>query len=129
MRKGYLALTADIIHPGHTRYIRRCREQVDYLVVGVMTDESVERYKGARPLMTYAERSEVVENIKGVDLVVPQGDFDFDLALKEKGYIIFDSLEHTRNGADVVIPRTDGISSSDIKKRLYERLNYSERKI
>jgi cytidyltransferase-like protein len=129
MLKGYCSLCADILHIGHIRYIQKCRRACDYLIVGIMTDQCIERYKGQKPIMPYEQRAEIVLNIKGVDEVVPQDEFEFSWELKNQGYMIFDSSEHMRLGADMVIDRTPGLSSSQIKKRIHEDFNYRQRQI
>jgi D-beta-D-heptose 7-phosphate kinase/D-beta-D-heptose 1-phosphate adenosyltransferase len=62
----------DLIHPGHVRYLQQAREQGDLLVVGINTDGSVAGLKGpGRPILTLAERSEVLLALRSVHAVVP----------------------------------------------------------
>ncbi|UCF31045.1 MAG: D-glycero-beta-D-manno-heptose 1-phosphate adenylyltransferase [bacterium] len=61
----------DIIHPGHTRYLREARQLGDVLVVGLNADESVRQLKGpGRPVMNEGERGEVLLSLRWVDAVV-----------------------------------------------------------
>jgi D-beta-D-heptose 7-phosphate kinase/D-beta-D-heptose 1-phosphate adenosyltransferase len=65
----------DLIHPGHTRYLRQARELGDMLVVGINTDSSVRELKGpARPILVEEERIEVLLSLRWVDAVVPFAD-------------------------------------------------------
>ncbi|MFV1957121.1 MAG: D-glycero-beta-D-manno-heptose 1-phosphate adenylyltransferase [bacterium] len=62
----------DLIHPGHTSYLRQARELGDLLVVGINTDESVTSLKGpGRPIFKLAERIELLLSLRWVDAVVP----------------------------------------------------------
>ena len=60
----------DVLHIGHIRYLQKAREFGDVLVVGVNTDESVQRLKGpTRPLVPERERAEVLAAHDCVDYV------------------------------------------------------------
>jgi len=68
----------DLLHVGHVRYLREARSMGDALLVGVNSDASVARLKGAgRPIMSAAERAEIVAALESVDAVVL---FDDDTA-------------------------------------------------
>ena len=68
----------DLLHVGHIRYLEDARALGDALLVGVNSDASVARLKGAgRPIMTAAERAEIVGALESVDAVVI---FDDDTA-------------------------------------------------
>ena len=66
----YVGMRADIIHPGHLNIIRRAAE-LGKVTVGVLTDSAIASYKRL-PYMTYEQRKEIIEGLKGVDRVVPQ---------------------------------------------------------
>ncbi len=62
----------DLLHPGHVRYLERARELGDVLVVGVNSDASVRRIKGAgRPVVSDADRSELLAALRCVTAVTP----------------------------------------------------------
>src|SRR5262245_41495944 len=68
----------DLLHVGHVRYLESARALGDALVVGLNSDASVRRLKGAgRPVMTAEERAEIIGALAAVDLVVV---FDEDSA-------------------------------------------------
>jgi len=71
----YVAMSADIVHPGHLNILRQARE-LGQVVVGVLTDEAIASYKRL-PLMTFDERSAVVEELRGVDRVVAQNSLEY----------------------------------------------------
>jgi rfaE bifunctional protein nucleotidyltransferase chain/domain len=61
----------DLLHVGHVRYLIHARTLGDALLVGINGDASVSRLKGpGRPLMTAAERAEIVGALAPVDGVV-----------------------------------------------------------
>ncbi len=60
----------DILHPGHLRYLQAARAHGDLLIVGLNSDASVRRNKGAaRPINPEAERAEVLSALACVDAV------------------------------------------------------------
>jgi glycerol-3-phosphate cytidylyltransferase len=67
---GYVPGAYDMFHIGHLNILRRAREQCDYLIVGVVTDEVLYAAKGKHPVVPHAERMEIVAHIQGVDEVV-----------------------------------------------------------
>ena len=65
----------DLLHPGHARYLRAAKRLGDLLVVGLNSDASVRRLKGAsRPLVPQRDRCEVVAALEMVDYVVVFGE-------------------------------------------------------
>jgi len=60
----------DVLHVGHLRYLQDAARQADVLVVGINGDESVGELKGpGRPVMSEAERAELISAIRGVSYV------------------------------------------------------------
>lgn len=66
----------DIFHYGHLNILAKSKEICDYLIVGVSTDELIEKEKGKRPIIPFKERMEVVKSIGLVDEVIAQTDKD-----------------------------------------------------
>ena len=61
----------DLLHVGHVRYIEAAAAEGDRLVVAVNDDESVRKLKGeGRPILTAADRAELVAALRAVDYVV-----------------------------------------------------------
>lgn len=69
---GYTSGVYDLFHIGHLNILQRAKEQCDFLIVAVSTDELVGSYKNKTPVIEFAERAAIVEAIKYVDKVVPQ---------------------------------------------------------
>ncbi|HXH92579.1 MAG TPA: adenylyltransferase/cytidyltransferase family protein [Thermoanaerobaculia bacterium] len=60
----------DVLHVGHLRYLQDAARQADVLVVGINGDASVGELKGpGRPVMSEAERAELISAIRGVSYV------------------------------------------------------------
>lgn len=74
-RTVYMCFSTDMIHGGHIAIIKKA-QKLGRLIVGVLSDEAVASYKRF-PLMPYAERKSLVENISGVSAVVEQKELSY----------------------------------------------------
>ncbi|WWR14890.1 glycosyltransferase [Lachnospiraceae bacterium JLR.KK008] len=83
---GFTAGAFDLFHIGHLNLLRRCGEQCDRLMVGVMTDEFIEHQKGRKPFVPLAERMEIVQSVRYVDEVVP---VDFHNTVKPDAWTLY----------------------------------------
>ena len=79
-KKVYVGMSADLIHPGHLNIINEAKK-LGELTIGLLTDEAIASYKRL-PFLTYEQRKLIVENIKGVDNVIPQETLDYVSNLK-----------------------------------------------
>jgi D-beta-D-heptose 7-phosphate kinase/D-beta-D-heptose 1-phosphate adenosyltransferase len=71
LRVGFTNGCFDILHPGHVRVVTQARAACDRLIVGLNSDASVQRLKGAdRPVQDERARAEVLAALEAVDLVV-----------------------------------------------------------
>ena len=75
MPRVYVAMSADLIHPGHINILKIARE-LGAVTVGLLTDEAIASYKRL-PTMSYDERRAVVSQLSGVDSVIPQTTLDY----------------------------------------------------
>lgn len=75
-----------MLHVGHINLLTAARERCDLLVVGVATDESLERMKGRLPVIPHPERMMLVEALRFVDEVVPDVDQDKRLAWQRRHF-------------------------------------------
>lgn len=130
---GYTTGVYDMFHIGHLNIIRKAKEQCDYLIVGVTTDELCMQRKKKLPIICETERIEIVSAIKFVDQVVLQRDMDKLKVVKDynvdvvfvgsdwKGTPSWNQYEKDfgKVGCDVVyLEHTDGISSTILRDRL-----------
>ena len=80
-KKVYIGLSADLIHKGHLNIIAAgCK--LGKVIIGLLTDEAIASYKRL-PLIAFEERKLIVENLKGVDKVIPQTTLDYVPNLKK----------------------------------------------
>ena len=75
MKTVYVGMSADIVHHGHINIVNEGRTR-GRVIVGLLTDQAIASYKRV-PLLTWEQRRIIVENIKGVDEVVPQEELDY----------------------------------------------------
>lgn len=130
---GYTTGVFDLFHIGHLNLLKRAKEQCEYLIVGVTTDEEVLRVKNKKPIIPFKERIEIVQAIKYVDNAVPENNVDKLLAFDEyKFNVIFKGddwkgtlkwleyeKEFSNRNVDVVyFPYTKGISSTLLREVL-----------
>ena len=79
-KKVYIGMSADLIHQGHLNVIAEGRK-LGKVIIGLLTDEAIASYKRL-PLISFNERKLIVENLKGVEKVVPQTSLDYVPNLK-----------------------------------------------
>ena len=133
MTIGYTTGVFDMFHIGHLNIIQRAKAQCDYLIVGVSTDELVQREKNKIPIIPFADRCAIVEAIKYVDKVVPQPDKNKFAAWERyhfnkmfvgsdwKGTEAWNRFEEqfAPVGVEIVyLDHTDGISSTILRDKL-----------
>lgn len=124
---GYTTGVFDMFHIGHLNIIKSSKEKCDYLIVGVSTDELVQKEKNKTPVIPYEERKEIIAALKYVDQVVPQRDKNKMAAWEEYHFnkmFVGDDWKGTKTWNDfeeqfrplgveiVYLPHTDGISST-----------------
>ena len=130
---GYTTGVYDMFHIGHLNILRKAKEQCDFLIVGVSTDELVQKEKNKTPIIPFEERVEILEAIRYVDKVVPQVNKDkikawethqFDVMFVGddwKNSKIFSEAEKILNthGVEVVyFPYTKHISSTKLREKI-----------
>jgi len=126
--------TLDMFHIGHLRLLQRASMLGDRLIVGVSTDEFNE-LKGKKVLIPYEQRSEIVSNIKCIDIVIPEKSWEQKIEdIKKYKVDIFVIGDDWKNKFDflkdfckvVYLPRTSNVSSTQIKKSLINFLSISK---
>jgi glycerol-3-phosphate cytidylyltransferase len=118
--------TFDMFHIGHLRLLQRAAGMGERLIVGVSTD-AFNLKKGKRTLIPYDHRKEIVQAIKGVDMVIPETDWEQkreDIRRYGVDVLVMGSdwkgrFDDLKDLCEVVyLPRTREISTTDLKKSL-----------
>lgn len=131
---GYLPGTFDLFHIGHLNIIKKAKQECDYLIVGVNTDEICQKMKSKTPVISFYERCRIVEAIRYVDKVVEQNTTDrFEMWVREhfdkifvgddwKGSVKWNELEEKFKEVGVGVhyfEYTKTTSSTLIRTKLY----------
>lgn len=121
--------TFDLLHYGHINLLRRAKEQGDYLIVVLSTDEFNWNEKQKKCYFSYEKRKQLLEAIRYVDLVIPEENWDQKVS-DVKSYHVdtfvmgddwagkFDFIQEETDAEVIYLARTPEISTSQIKKDL-----------
>ena len=130
----YLGMIGDIMHPGLINIINEGAKYGE-LMIGLFTDKAIATHKRL-PYLNYEQRKQVIENIKGVSVVVPQDEWSYvpNLLKYKPDFIIhgddwqYGTQKYLRDevfkvmeslGGEVIeIPYTKGISASGLKQEI-----------
>ena len=129
---GYTTGVYDMFHIGHLNILKRAKEQCDFLIVGVSTDELVSAYKNKKPVIPFKDIMAIVEAIKYVDHLVPQNTMNKMEAWETLHYDVMFHGSDWKNsemynkitedlhrvGVDVVfLPYTQGVSTTILAEK------------
>lgn len=118
--------TFDLLHVGHVNILRRAKALGDYLVVAISSDE-FNALKGKKAYYSYEDRKTILEAIKYVDEVIPENTWEQKIQDVKDHHIDTFVMGHDWEGkfdflkdyCEVIyLPRTEGISTTKIKKDL-----------
>lgn len=137
-KTGFIASTFDIMHPGYTMMLKECKDNCNYLVVGLHEDPAWERTDKNSPILSLHERFLVLKSIRYIDEIAPYknedellnllnfykpdirflgSDYDTpEMKKKITGRLL---CKHTH-----YIQRFHSYSSSGLRKKIYEREVY-----
>ena len=134
MKTIYLGMRGDIIHPGIINIIKEAAARGE-VIIGLLTDSAIASHKRL-PYLTWEQRREVVENIKGVSRVVPQeewsdipnlkkyrpsavihgDDWNSGPLCKEREEVI--AVMKELGGEVIEVPYTKGVNSSALNEAM-----------
>ena len=126
MKKVITYGTFDLFHRGHLELLRRARALGDYLIVVVSSDE-FNAIKNKKAFYSYEDRKAIVEAIRYVDEVLPEYTWEQkiddvknnDVDIFVMGHDWEGKFDFLKEYCEVVyLPRTDGISTTQIKEEL-----------
>ena len=135
----YVDIVGDLFHSGHVEFFRKAKAFGDYLIVGVLADDTVEEYK-REPILTLDERVKIIQACRlvdevivapplrlteamisdlKIDFVVHGDDFNTEVLEDQYGAAL-------RAGIFRSVPYTPGISTSEIIQRIITRHNQGD---
>ncbi len=137
MKRVFTSGSFDLFHVGHLNILEKSAALGDGLIVGVSTDELIEKYKGMKPIIPYEERARIVASIKCVTKVVRQTKLTEIAQLQRENIDIvtigddwknkyLEGLEWMKQqpGKEVVyFPYTEGVSTTKIKRDIINGAN------
>ena len=133
VKKGFVASSFDIMHPGYALMLKECKDNCHYLIAALHQNPKSERSDKNHPVMSLTERLIVLKSIRYIDeLVVYESEEDLknllrfyrpdvrflgdeykELSpLKITGYIFCRNIHY--------INRSHGYSSSGLRKKIYK---------
>ena len=127
----------DLFHVGHINILERSAALGDELIVGVSTDELIEKYKGMRPIIPFEERFRIISSLRCVTKAVKQTKLTEIAQLQRENIDIvtigddwkckyLEGLEWMKAQPSkkvVYFPYTPGISTTAIKRKIIENAN------
>lgn len=132
----YTSGTFDMLHYNHIKMLEYARALGDILIVGVNTDELVLSYK-SQPIIPFEERIALMKALKYPDIVIPQHSLDHRDKVKKLNFDVFvvgddwtgkfDYLKE-QSVSVVYFPYGQGVSSSNLKQKIYENYEKMQKK-
>lgn len=119
--------TFDLLHYGHINLLRRAKQQGDYLIVALSTDEFNWNEKRKKCYFSYEQRKALLEAVRYVDLVIPEENWEQKITdVKEfrvDTFVMGDDwkgkFDYLEDYCEVAyLPRTPEISTTQIKQEL-----------
>jgi len=121
--------TFDLLHYGHIRLLKRAKALGDFLIIGLSTDE-FNLLKGKNSFYSYETRKKMIEELEYADLIIPEKNWEqkkddikkykVDIVVMGSDWKDSEKFECLRKYCDVIyLDRTEGISTSKIKKFIY----------
>ena len=130
MRRVITYGTFDLLHYGHINLLKRAKQQGDYLIVALSTDEFNWNSKRKKSYFSYEVRKEMLEAIRYVDMVIPEENWEqkktdvekYDIDVFVMGSDWEGKFDFLKDQCEVVyLPRTPEISTTKIKEDLNDK--------
>lgn len=133
---GYTCGVFDLFHVGHLNLLEKCKEQCEYLIVGVCNDDYVKNIKHKDPVINEKDRVRILKALKVVDdakLVTIEETNDKILALKKFKFDVLFSGDDWKGSERYIkteqefekmkvsieyLPYTQGVSTSELKTKM-----------
>lgn len=126
----YTSVVGDLFHVGHLRLLERASKLGDILIVGVIDDDYVFKYKNKYPIFKLKERMEIISSLKFVNNAIPQFTRDgsdnirrlknVDIVVRGNDAILIGEKQTIEDmgGKYVVLERTPSISTTEIISKI-----------
>jgi glycerol-3-phosphate cytidylyltransferase len=138
MKKGIIAGSFDLIHPGYIRMFKESKQHCDYLIIALQGDPTIERITKCKPVHALEERIEILASIRYIDEIATYNietdlyellkNTEYDLRIlgveyKEKNYTGKDL------GKEVLwLERAHNYSTTNLKEKIYkERQEFKQK--
>ncbi len=128
MKVGFVCGAFDLLHAGHVHFLKECKKDCDYLIVGLQVDPSKERREKNKPVESILERKIKLNACKYVDKIViyeTESDlelifkyFDIDIRFLGSDYRDTGKPITNENALPIIYIDSLPIHTSDIRKRL-----------
>ena len=136
MKKGVIAGSFDIIHPGYIKTFKECKENCDNFTILLHSDPTIERPSKLKPILSVDERIEILKSIKFVDdikvytyeaeLIELLNNIEFHVRFLGDDYIDKDFTGKSLNIPINYISREHGWSTTKFKKLLVKSLKFKK---
>ena len=129
--------TYDVFHIGHVRLFKRLKALGTRLIVGVSSDEFNEK-KGKKTIIPYAQRTEIIESLECVDLVITENNWEqkiddikkYQVDVFAMGDDWIGKFDDLKEFCEVLyLPRTESISSTEIRRALEDVLKVDQSEV
>ena len=136
VKKGFIAGSFDIIHPGYIRCFKDASEHCNHLVVGLHVDPTRERSEKLKPVLSVSERREMLLSLRHVNEI-----FEYETEEELYDYLSENHIDVRFLGEDykgrnytgsdlqhpiVFISRNHGWSSTKLKKKVFNSMKGGE---
>ena len=137
---GYTCGSFDLFHIGHLNILEKAKNYCDYLIVGIISDETMVRCKNKEPVIPFEESKRILEAIKYVDKVIKvecpgPGERADDWEQRLMADVVFSGDDHgdtpewkdliaykkEHGGKVIFFPYTKSTSSTLLRKVLIEK--------
>jgi glycerol-3-phosphate cytidylyltransferase len=132
-KKGIIAGSFDLIHPGYIRMFSESKNVCDHLIIALQDDPTIDRPEKNKPVQTWEERKEILESIKQIDEILYYStekelyevlkNTKYDVRILGSDYIGKTFTGHDLNKPIYFCERGHGYSLTELKKKIYNSLS------
>ena len=130
---GIITGNFDVIHPGYMQMFKEAKQNCDHVIVLLHKDPSMERSSKLKPVLSLADRVEMLSSIRYIDEIIPYS-FEKDLenlikkinpSIRFLGDDYRDRVDYTGYNVDQKVyyfDRSHGWSTTKYKKMIAESI-------